>query len=383
MKVRSISKKEDIIEFLELLDGKNLNFLIGAGASMPYLKGLQLGTSLSFEDLYECARVQNDKEALELLSKYFYINSLKDGTYSSIEKNLSIECKEVQKSYFRFIQNLTRILYRRSVTVPKRVNLFTTNYDMFFEYSFDNFIRDTPLAYYNDGSYGFIKKYISTERFHIRIDRIGVDGNFSQELPMFNLIKLHGSLNWKIDPTNQKVMIDNNLLNHIDLLDEEIEKINTIFYSTSEMNNSDTYLTELKERAKANDIDYSSDDCTKLLNSMTIVLPTKQKFYATVFEDHYYQSLRILTQELERKQTVLIVFGFSFADEHIKSLIKRSQNSELQILIICFDENSFKAMSKEFSKDLNVELIKNDFLLSNEKGDFRFLNALLGDFPND
>ena len=46
--------EEESKAFLETLEGKNINFLIGAGASMPYLKTLALSnTDLSFEDLFE------------------------------------------------------------------------------------------------------------------------------------------------------------------------------------------------------------------------------------------------------------------------------------------------------------------------------------------
>lgn len=45
---------ENSKELLETLEGKNINILIGAGASMPYLKSLSLqNTKYSFEDLFE------------------------------------------------------------------------------------------------------------------------------------------------------------------------------------------------------------------------------------------------------------------------------------------------------------------------------------------
>lgn len=224
MKPLEISKEEDIPYFLELLDGKNLNFLIGAGASMPYLKGLTFGsTGLSFEDLYEHSRKTNDEISFELLSKYFYWHSLLDGTYNSIHQSSTTNSEKVIASYFKMIQSISRILSHRTITVPKRVNIFTTNYDMFFEYSFDNFTKENPWAYYNDGSYGFVHKFISTERFHIRVDMLGVDSKFSKELPMFNLIKLHGSLNWRIDPESKKILVDNDLIN-INSLENDKDK---------------------------------------------------------------------------------------------------------------------------------------------------------------
>lgn len=382
MDIRSINKEEDITAFLELLDGKNLNFLIGAGASMPYLKGLSFGsTGLSFEDLYEFSRKENDSEATELLSQYFYWNSLADGTYDSIQNNSTTQCMEVRESYYKMIRSLARMLNRRTITVPKRVNLFTTNYDMFFEYSFDSFIKENPWAYYNDGSYGFVHKYISTERFHIRVDTLGVDSRFSKELPMFNLIKLHGSLNWKIDSEINKVMIDNNLINTASVnnrndLNKIVEKLTS--------KDIQSCVNELKQEAYSSHIDWTSRAASNLLNSMAIVLPTKGKFHETVFEEHYYQSLRILSQELERKQSVLIAFGFSFADEHIESIIKRSLiNPQLLVLIICFNEGDVKTLKAKFSNYENVFLVVNKLPISSGVGDFSFLNLLLEGSSNE
>lgn len=73
-------------------------------------------------------------------------------------------------------------------------------------------------------------------------------------------------------------------------------------------------------------------------NQLPIVNPTKWKFHETVFEEHYYQMLRFLSYSLEEQNSVLISFAFSFADEHIRNLIKRSlSNHTLQIFICCFN----------------------------------------------
>ena len=65
-------------------------------------------------------------------------------------------------------------------------------------------------------------------------------------------------------------------------------------------------------------------DFWKAYKELPVVNPTKWKFHETVFEEHYNQALRTLSYELEKPNTVFIIFGFSFADEHILSLVKRS-----------------------------------------------------------
>lgn len=53
---------EKLRNILETLEGKNINFLIGAGASMPYLQSLDLGNDISFEDLYEASKKDESKQ---------------------------------------------------------------------------------------------------------------------------------------------------------------------------------------------------------------------------------------------------------------------------------------------------------------------------------
>jgi len=100
-------------------------------------------------------------------------------------------------------------------------------------------------------------------------------------------------------------------------------------------------------------------------NRIPIVNPTKWKFHETVFEEHYYQMLRLLSYELEKPNPVLISFGFSFADEHIRNLIKRSlSNPKLQVFICCFNEVDKKTVSNHFNQFKNVQLITVDDCLN-------------------
>ena len=93
-------------------------------------------------------------------------------------------------------------------------------------------------------------------------------------------------------------------------------------------------------------------------------------------EEHYYQMLRIFSQELERKQSVLIVFGFSFADEHIQSILKRSlSNPNLLVYIFCFNESDLDKFSKMFVNYKNIQLI---YRKDKASGDFTFFNTMLG-----
>ena len=152
---------EKLRNILETLEGKNINFLIGAGASMPYLQSLDLGNDISFEDLYEASKKDESKQKVyEYLSACFLYNSIIKGTYEKIheEQEENDECIKIARQYQSFIKNIYSILRRNSIQQPKRANIFTTNYDMFFEYSFDEIGKHNNNVYFNDGSYGFINK---------------------------------------------------------------------------------------------------------------------------------------------------------------------------------------------------------------------------------
>ena len=113
------------------------------------------------------------------------------------------------------------------------------------------------------------------------------------------------------------------------------------------------------------------------LSKIAIVKPTKFKFSETVFQEHYYQMLRVYSQELEKKQSVLIVFGYSFADEHVRSITKRAlSNPTLLMYIICYDETNLDSFNSIFQSYPNVIILVNS-VNKDSKGDFTFINTLL------
>lgn len=387
--IRIKNLKKDKTRILNIFEGKNINFLLGAGASMPYLKTLSLGKEVTytFEDLYEWSVSEEKDGCTEALAQFYIDHSLKHGTYLRIDESDSQEADTVKRNYRCLIENLYKLLCCNSTQKPKRINLFTTNYDMFFEYTFDQMIPNYNDIYFNDGSFGVKNKTVTTERFHIMISSVGVDSKFKHELPIFNLIKLHGSLNWKTE--KERIIIfdckelDEYKCNDIEYIDQAIQNKKTI---QEAQNGLENYV-----------LFYAEDNGSKnLLNSLTIVQPRKKKFEETIFQEHYYQGLRILSQELERPQTVLICFGFSFADEHIRKIVRRSaMNPELLILIICYGERDEKSFSDFFSDLQNVIFIRNCLNGYSEgfgcaeckmkmkesdncpAGDFGFLNSLL------
>lgn len=371
MRIVRIKDIDDSKEFLETLEGKNINFLIGAGASMPYLKTLSLGNKFfTFEDVFDESHHDNyDKKVLDYLSAYFLHNSLSKGTYASISKDETKSAKEVKENYVNFIECISTILSRNSIQQPKRANIFTTNYDMFFEFAFDKVASKNSFVTFNDGSCGFVNKTISTERFHRKVLTVGVENHYENELPMLNIIKLHGSLSWFIESGQIRVK------NDISLSDELSEEQSSELEKIKDFSKAKNKFEMIENMEK--EVEDKFSNSFSRLSKIAIVKPTKFKFSETVFQEHYYQMLRVYSQELEKKQSVLIVFGYSFADEHVRSITKRAlSNPTLLMYIICYDETNLDSFNSIFQSYPNVIILVNS-VNKDSKGDFTFINTLL------
>ena len=86
-----------------------------------------------------------------------------------------------------------------------------------------------------------------------------------------------------------------------------------------------------------------------------------------------------------------IVFGFSFADEHIREIVKRSIiNPSLKVFVICYDASTREKISSMF-QDVptdNIEYLPYSFENNQDgqdleiHGNFDYLNFLFGDISN-
>ena len=186
---------------------------------------------------------------------------------------------------------------------------------------------------------------------------------------MFNLLKLHGSINWLVDQEG-KICINNQLDHDFSFTENEEMEIKTL-ESLVKSNELEEVLDLIHNSISENYESYSD-----ILDKLSIVKPSKMKFSETVLEEHYYQMLRILSQELERKQSVLITFGFSFADEHIYSIIQRSlTNPNLMMYIFCFNQSDVDKFEQLFKPYNNVKLI---YRKDRQDANFDFFNSMLG-----
>ncbi|NYJ29223.1 hypothetical protein [Allomuricauda sp. ARW1Y1] len=186
------------------------------------------------------------------------------------------------------------------------------------------------------------------------------------EIPVFNLLKIHGSVTWEMHNGN----INFSNLGIVESVNHEISKLSLI--DIKKLNDdkwkSDNRNLDIKEIV--DEIDKMNpkpnvDDFINSYEKLQIVNPTKDKFRDTTFNKNYYELLRLFANELEKENTVLYVMGFSMADEHIREITIRAikSNPTLKIFLVSYTESADDIISN-FLDDLvdiksfpNVEFI--------------------------
>ena len=347
---------------IEKLYGKNINFLIGSGASFGAIPTLSsnyvdpIFGNLTIEEILE--ENKDDEYLQNIIYLYYYHKILKIGYLTEIE-----ESNSVFKNYQKLLESLIKLLQRESYQKEKRINIFTTNYDLFFEKVADSLVGKYEF-YFNDGSSGNITKKLSMKNYHKKIYHTGIFDNFDREIPIINLFKLHGSVSWKYvnDKNNKAYEIKveyfetegnypENLIKEVS--NEEIENAKETIKNNEDLKNK---IKEVKN---------------ELFEKFALIFPEKNKFENTLYQEFYYQNLRQLSYELEKQNSILIVFGFSFADEHIAEIVKRAcNNPTLNIYIFCYSLNT----KNEILNNLKLEEFPSNIktILSEDNGNIDF-----------
>lgn len=370
------TQKNVSIPFSEIGD-KNINFLIGSGASYGIAPTLALeikqsnGSKHTIETLGKYFEDNNKLELLTNLFMYYYVECIKpilSFNYDGAEQ--SQRC--VIKEYKTFLKTIKTLLDRKRR--DKQCNIFTTNYDNCFIQSAEQLYRENIFDInLNDGVKGFGKKYLSARNFNTIQYETSPFRQHKTEIAQINLIHLHGSIFWKKEDELSISVDYSDRLGDIDL-DNTLKNAISDF---SKLISDDT--AELESLESFTQFFVGEKDFFEEYKKLPIVNPTKWKFHETVFEEHYYQMLRYMSYELEKENSVLIVFGFSFADEHILNIIKRSlSNPKLEVYICCFTEIEEKTIRAKFSSSDHIKYIS----LPKEQLDFSaFNNYVFNEHP--
>lgn len=353
---------------------KDINFLFGSGASSGLIPTLQLrmrtgdgDTRYSLEELatkFEQEDANNRR--LVPLFMHYYASCIRPAEKLTLESaSVTADGATAINNYRTFLTTVLEMVKRRKA-LDRRCNVFTTNYDGCFPLVADALIKEGHTDFVlNDGTRGFTRRILQARNFGAYLCQAGVFGRYQSSIPQINLIHLHGSVYWS--KVGSSIQVEYDLSERKELLDEAaMAKLQPF---SEALNNENAVLADLPV------VEFTGEELDTFWSKyrdMPIVNPTKWKFHETVYEEHYYQMLRLLSYELEKPNAVLVTFGFSFADEHILNLVMRSlSNPGLQVFVCCYSGRSHNAMEEAFKGHRNVKCL---VLPDQEKMDFSAFN---------
>jgi len=315
---------EKKIEFIkskisELFNMKNIYFLFGSGTSndaIPVMKDLfekvkENVSKLSKEQiaLFENIKLKRETDFEELLgilyAQRIYLANLTspeeenfkncDALISEIEKtifteiNIDIESKpDVLDIYKKFYQKVS--LRNRDLS---RINIFTTNNDLFSETALDNINVN-----YINGFIGGLNKFFNPAFFNYSFSK-RMDTSIDKYEPVENMIylyKLHGSINWIEDKSNKNSFFD------------------------------------ISEIVSKSEISYKKDN-----NVLIYPTPTKQD---KSLGSPYTELFREFQKKLLEPNSVLFIMGYGFNDSHVNNIIHQALATNSSINIVIFKELS-------------------------------------------
>lgn len=350
----------DANDLKNFIQSANINFLIGSGLSMPYLTTLG-DIEKNLESL--STRVDLSPKERDLIKASIFREYFKKVMLPNLDISDRGKYGVVLNNYKDFICVWNSIMHNRCGNLrSKQLNVFSTNIDMFFERA-----ADSSGVEFVDGFQGSVTQIFSETNFQKIVMRNSLHFHNVTELPVFNLLKIHGSVNWRVE--KGKVVNDSKL--------EQVATIATLLDDLELMYSFVTYddsLDNMANEAKeiVADVDYDHkgvEDFIEKYNELVIVNPTKKKFSETVIDDHFYELMRMYSNALERENTLLFVMGFSFADEHILNITQRAlkTNPTLLVVIYAYDEVAYSSYKKMFGEIPNVRILSNILYAADDK----------------
>ena len=292
----------------------NINFLVGSGASMPAIPA----AGQVEQDIAALFEAGNEEQARTRM--YEFLTGIQRPTNALINDEDDGALVQTLEHYADYIGIIEMILSeRRTTLLPKQATIFTTNYDLLIEKASVKY----PSIKLNDGftrvpSLDNRMEYSSRNFFNTTYNT-GNLYSYKVEIPCINLIKLHGSLSWKKDSGE-------------------------IVFSVSARD----FLPD----------DMTADQITDFIEDYAVVLPQATKFRTTLMDRTYYELLRIYANELDRENTLLVAFGFSFGDEHIRDITCRALKNPTLRLVVFAHSNGDKELFEEiFEGHNNVDIV--------------------------
>lgn len=333
-----------------IIQDSHLSFLIGAGSSAQFLAPLGNVEKV----LTEVAGTDTAATIARASVQGYFFRSVIEPNARLLEPD-DDNAKALIRSYAEFVGVVNRILLkRRSTLLSKQASFFTTNIDMAFEVAMEMLEVD-----YNDGFAGKLRPRLDLGSFGTLRYREGLRYEYRSEIPVLNLLKLHGSVGWLL--RDGELYFDHGLTTVGRVkraFDDSVNDLVPISRPTD--------VDSASLRAKASHLKRTAAlrKFAASYSRLQIVNPEKTKFASTVLNKTYYELLRRFSNELEKENSALLVHGFSFRDEHILDLVLRAAgvNPTLQVVVFCYDAKSHADIASLFPpervKNGNVCLVR-------------------------
>lgn len=274
-------------EIAQYLQVDNLNFLLGAGCSSNIVNGKETGIP-GMVALYDTFFDDNPKftiakkvmkgefdknleKLLEAMGAVQVVNSISKIDSDIDKKILQVQSfirkkiqeglngQEVKEIYKNFYTKITQRSRKSAISI------FTTNYDLFNEIALD----ELGFPYNNAFTGSYRRKFNPISYNYMYVENMNLNRDVWERVStFFNLIKLHGSISWVRK-------------------DDEIWEQD--YKAIKEDETVMIYPTPLKDRT-------------------TLMTP-----YSDLF--------RVMENKIVRKNSALIVLGYSFSDDHINRVI--------------------------------------------------------------
>jgi hypothetical protein len=341
----------EITKLKTYIQSANINFLFGSGLSQPYLSTLG-DIEKWLTELAKDTEISDDVRKVIKSSIYKeYFTKVILPNYKPDKENDKFIT--VINGYKNFLTIWNEIINKRANRLlSKQLNIYTTNIDTLIE----NATEQAQIEF-NDGFKGSIKQVFDEGNFQKSYSKTSLHFQNVSEIPVFNYLKMHGSINWS---EKESIIVNEYALNLINDINNELKSVGSkYFVSSNYLQNIQS--NEIKNKSRSLSKVSVFDKFLELYEKLIIVNPTKQKFIESVIELHFYELMRMYSNSLEKENSILFVMGFSFADEHIAKITLRAANTNPTLLIMIFayedeQEEKYKEILKPAPNN-NIHII--------------------------
>lgn len=334
-----------------VVQSSHINFLFGSGLSCPFLSTLN-----SIERLLTDAQQIKNDNLRKIVEASLFAEYFSSVMSPCIAENIVGERKtnydNVLSNYSGFLSIWNAIISHRSTALlDKTINIFTTNIDNLVETSAERLKLE-----FNDGFQGHLNPIFREDSFNNVLTKISPIYQNLAQVPLFNYIKIHGSINWMESELDFGYLTYDRSLELLHKIQDHLKNVPD-GHLVQEIDNKETIESLIK---KAEAIIQSDDyvfpkeinEFMDAYQELVMIHPRKTKFKESVIDSHFYELMRRFSNSLEQANTVLLVSGFSFADEHIAKITMRAANTNptLQIIVFAYKEEDVK----EIEDNLNL-----------------------------